>query len=83
MSTSFYLDYEALMEKRTTVALSAYTTTQQIITSNTNIKIEKIWTNIGNGYDTSTGIFTALRQGVYHITAVVMSVQSKDLYLHL
>ncbi|CAG2185804.1 C1QL [Mytilus edulis] len=76
-------DYETLMEKRTTVAFSAYTTNPQTITSNTNIKFEKIWTNIGNGYDPSTGIFTAPRQGVYHITAVVMSSNGNTLYLHL
>ncbi|OPL32814.1 hypothetical protein AM593_07233, partial [Mytilus galloprovincialis] len=76
-------DYEALMGKRTIVAFSAYTTRQQAIASNTNIKFEKVWTNIGNGYNPSTGIFTAPRQGVYHISAVVMSVKGQQLYLHL
>ncbi|VDI52051.1 Hypothetical predicted protein [Mytilus galloprovincialis] len=76
-------DYEALMEKRTIVAFSAYTTRQQDITIYTNIKFEKVWTNIGNGYNPSTGIFTAPRQGVYHITAVVMSQSGQLLYLHL
>ncbi|CAG2219186.1 unnamed protein product [Mytilus edulis] len=47
------------------------------------IKFEKVWTNIGNGYNPSTGIFTAPRQGVYHITAVVMSQSGQLLYLHL
>ncbi|CAC5399840.1 C1QL [Mytilus coruscus] len=76
-------DYEVMMKKQSTVAFSAYTTKRQDITSNTIIKFEKVWTNIGNGYDTSTGIFTAPRQGVYHITAVVMSANGKNLYLHL
>ncbi|CAC5365377.1 unnamed protein product [Mytilus coruscus] len=74
-------DYEALMAKRTSVAFSAYTTRQQAITSYTNVKFENVRTNIGNGYNPSTGIFTAPRQGVYHITAVVMSDHDKNLYL--
>ncbi|CAC5365378.1 unnamed protein product [Mytilus coruscus] len=76
-------DYEALKEKRTIVAFSAYTTKQQTITSNTNVKFEKVWTNIGNGYDPSTGIFTAPRQGGYHISAVVISLSSNTLHLHV
>lgn len=71
------------MAKRTTVAFSAYTRNSQAITSYTNIKFEEVWTNIGNGYDSSTGIFTAPRQGVYHITAVIISVSGKRLHLHL
>ncbi|CAG2233646.1 C1QL [Mytilus edulis] len=73
--------FDELMEKRTTVAFSAYTTKQQTITRNTNVKFEQVWTNIENGYDPSTGIFTAPYQGVYHITAVVMSVFSQNLQL--
>lgn len=69
------------MEKRTTIAFSAYTTHSQAITSNTNVKFEQVWTNIGNGYDPSTGIFTAPCQGVYHITAVMMSVSGQRLQL--
>ncbi|CAC5365372.1 unnamed protein product [Mytilus coruscus] len=76
-------DYEVSMEKRTIMAFSAYTTNTQIISHYTNVKFEKIWTNIGNGYDPSTGIFTAPRQGIYHITAVVMSVSGQVFYLHL
>ncbi|CAC5365375.1 unnamed protein product [Mytilus coruscus] len=40
-------DYEALVKKQSTVAFSAYTTNSQTITSNTNVKFNKVWTNIG------------------------------------
>ncbi|CAC5399836.1 C1QL [Mytilus coruscus] len=50
-----------------------------------NRTIEELtaWQQKGNGYDTSTGIFTAPRQGVYHITAVVMSLSGGTLFLSL
>lgn len=71
------------MGKRTTVAFSAYTRIPQTTGAITYIKFEKVWTNIGYGYDPSTGIFTAPRQGVYHITAVVMSVYGEGLFLSI
>ncbi|XP_052087254.1 multimerin-2-like [Mytilus californianus] len=76
-------DYEALVKKQSTVAFSAYTTHSQYFSSRTNVKFEKVWTNIGNGYDPSTGIFTAPRQGVYHISAAVISANGKSLYLQV
>ncbi|CAC5419036.1 unnamed protein product [Mytilus coruscus] len=76
-------DYEALVKKQSTVAFSAYTTNSQYCSSGTNVKFEKVWANIGNGYDPSTGIFTAPRQGVYHISAVVMSEDGKSLHLQV
>ncbi|VDI52049.1 Hypothetical predicted protein [Mytilus galloprovincialis] len=75
--------YDALVNQQNTIAFSTYTTKQQAITHNTNVRFEKVWTNIGNGYNPSTGIFTAPRKGVYHITAVCMSVSGKRVYLHV
>ncbi|CAC5399838.1 unnamed protein product [Mytilus coruscus] len=85
LSMKQHKGYEALMEmeKRTIVAFSAYTTKTQTITLSTNVKFEKVWTNIGNEYDPSTGIFTAPRQSVYHISTVVMSLSGKQLYPHV
>ncbi|CAC5365376.1 unnamed protein product [Mytilus coruscus] len=75
--------YEVLMKKQSTVAFSSYTTNLQTIRTFTNVKFEKVWTIIGNGYDVSTEIFTAPRQGAYQTTAVVISVSGQRLYTHL
>lgn len=37
------------------------------------IRFDKVWLNTGNGYDKNTGVFTAPRDGRYHLSATVMS----------
>ena len=46
-------------------------------------KFDKVWTNIGNGYDASSGVFTAPRGGVYQFSCSAMTASSKTLRLHL
>ena len=46
-------------------------------------KFDKVWTNIGNGYDASSGIFTAPRGGVYQFSCSAMTNSGKTLRLHL
>lgn len=78
------VDYEALLKTRDVVAFSAYRIYSQTFTgSGKNFKFDKIRSNIGNGYDSSTGIFTAPRQGVYHFTAYAVSVSGKHFYFRL
>lgn len=72
-----------MVKHQSPVAFSAYRTGSQSLTSGTKVLFNQVWTNVGNGYETSTGIFTAPRAGLYHITAVVMSLNGKTLFLTL
>ncbi|CAC5395854.1 C1QL [Mytilus coruscus] len=73
---------EALSMKRDSVAFSAYRIDSQTLSSNEkNFKFDKIWTNVGNAYDPGTGIFTAPQLGVYHFSAVALSVSEEILYI--
>ncbi|VDH96224.1 Hypothetical predicted protein [Mytilus galloprovincialis] len=76
--------YEALLKKRDAIAFSAYSKKSQQLTSKDKIaKFENVWANIGNGYKSSTGIFTAPKQGIYHFSAVFSSAKSQALFLEL
>ncbi|VDI38448.1 Hypothetical predicted protein, partial [Mytilus galloprovincialis] len=71
--------------KRDIVAFSAYRKSSQTLLSNkNNFKFDNVWTNIGNGYNQSTGVFTAPRTGVYHFSVdsyTIMSLHHKISYL--
>ncbi|XP_052081377.1 complement C1q-like protein 3 [Mytilus californianus] len=69
--------------KKDTPAFTAYRNTQQTLSSNAIVKFDKLWTNNLNAYDVTTGVFTASMPGLYHFSAVVMSVDGKSLFLHL
>lgn len=51
------------------------------IATKATVKFETIKENIGNGYNSGTGIFTAPTKGLYHFTASAR--QSRSGYLHL
>ncbi|XP_063397776.1 complement C1q-like protein 2 isoform X1 [Mytilus trossulus] len=51
------------------------------IAAKATVKFEAIKENIGNGYNSGTGIFTAPTKGLYHFTASAR--QSRSGYLHL
>ncbi|XP_063404332.1 uncharacterized protein LOC134687806 [Mytilus trossulus] len=72
--------YDDLVKKRDPIGFSAYRTSSQTVSSNTKVKFDKVWTNVGNGYDPNTGIFTAPRAGLYHITAVILSQSGANFY---
>ena len=53
------------------------------LASNEVAKFDKVWTNIGNGYDSSSGVFTVPRGGVYQFSCSAMTGNGKTLLLHL
>ncbi|VDI65294.1 Hypothetical predicted protein [Mytilus galloprovincialis] len=75
--------YAEMVNHRNPIAFSAYRSSSQSLTSGTKVLFSQVWTNVGNGYEPSTGIFTAPRTGLYHITAVVMSPSGRNLSLRL
>ncbi|XP_063434094.1 cerebellin-2-like [Mytilus trossulus] len=50
-------------------SLSSYTKTYK---TNESVLFDKVWANIGNGYDASSGIFTAPKSGVYQFSCTIM-----------
>ncbi|VDI11041.1 Hypothetical predicted protein [Mytilus galloprovincialis] len=75
--------YEEMVKKRDPVAFSAYRTSSQSLSSNVEVIFDKVWTNVGNGYNPNTGIFTVPRTGLYHLTAVILSKSGTEFYPRL
>ncbi|CAG2201516.1 COL8A [Mytilus edulis] len=70
-------------KQKDTRAFSSYLTSAHTASANANVKFDKLWTNIMNAYQVTTGVFTAPMPGFYHFAAVLMSVSAKSLFLHL
>ncbi|CAC5358880.1 unnamed protein product [Mytilus coruscus] len=66
-------EFSKMMAKNDVIAFSAYRSASQSLSFGTIVHFDKVWTNIGNGYNPTTGIFTAPRSGLYHFTSVLMS----------
>ncbi|OPL20671.1 hypothetical protein AM593_05561, partial [Mytilus galloprovincialis] len=64
-------------------AFSAMLTNPQTPGTNKAIKFDKVVTNIRNGYNPTTGIFTAPVAGVYQFSYTVMSQAGKYLHVYL
>ncbi|VDI55412.1 Hypothetical predicted protein [Mytilus galloprovincialis] len=73
----------ALFNRKRIPAFSAALTQSKSLSTDEVIKFNKVFTNIKDGYNPSTGIFTAPIAGVYQFSAVVMSNNAKKLIASL
>ncbi|CAC5406970.1 C1QL [Mytilus coruscus] len=64
-------------------AFSASRTSSKTLGLNEVLTFDKVWLNIGNGYEPSTGVFTVPKDGIYFISNTVMSTKGKFLHCHL
>ncbi|CAG2212718.1 unnamed protein product [Mytilus edulis] len=64
-------------------AFSASRTSSKSLGLNEVLTFDKVWLNIGNGYEPTTGVFTVPKDGIYFISNTVMSTKGKFLHCHL
>ncbi|XP_052072336.1 C1q-related factor-like isoform X1 [Mytilus californianus] len=64
-------------------AFSASLTSSITLQSNEVLKFDKVWLNMGNVYDPTTGVFTVSRNGLYFVSSTVMANRGQYLHCHL
>lgn len=64
-------------------AFTASLTSSITLQPNEVLKFDKVWLNIGNVYDPSTGVFTVPRNGLYFVSSTVMASRGLHLHCHL
>ncbi|CAG2204757.1 C1QL [Mytilus edulis] len=63
-------------------AFSASLSTGKSFSGSTKVIFDKVWANIGDGYDSRSGIFTAPQSGVYQFSCTIMR-NEKDVSVYL
>lgn len=59
------------------IGFSAARQTSKSFKNGEKIVFEKVWLNIGSGYNVNTGIFVANKTGLYSFSATIMAMESK------
>ncbi|CAG2226116.1 C1QL [Mytilus edulis] len=60
-------------------AFAASLTAPKTLGTGEIVKFDKVWTNVNNDYDSSTGVYTAPKPGVYQFLCTVMTHYNKTL----
>ncbi|CAG2254789.1 NOA1 [Mytilus edulis] len=71
MNRSIQHQYNGMANKAVP-AFAASLTHSATYSSGEIMKFDKVWTNIGSGYDPNTGVFTAPEAGVYQFACTIM-----------
>lgn len=65
------------------VAFYATLTKSQFLNGANTVVYDKVYTNLGSGYNNKDGTFTAPEKGLYFLTSTLMSLHSKDLHIFM
>ncbi|CAC5417798.1 COL8A [Mytilus coruscus] len=83
LSYTLIHQFNLCSNRETTPAFSSVLTHAQSVTANAAIKFDRVVVNIKDGYDLTTGIFTAPSFGVFHISSTVMNSEGQRLCVSL
>ncbi|XP_063425643.1 complement C1q tumor necrosis factor-related protein 3-like [Mytilus trossulus] len=70
-----------IQAKSTYVAFYATLTKHQVLNGAKTVVYDKVYTNLGSGYNNKNGKFTAPEKGLYYFTSTLMAVHNKDLHI--
>ena len=65
------------------VAFTVHLSNRQTFNAGATVVFDKIISNVGNGYDNTTGFFTVSHNGTYDLTLKTMTLQDAQMYTYL
>ncbi|XP_045183080.1 complement C1q-like protein 4 isoform X2 [Mercenaria mercenaria] len=78
-----FVPHRRQQQTNTFVTFSAGLTKMVNLTTNTSVAFDRVWINLGNGYNNNTGIFTCPHAGVYVFIYHGLSQYTGQMWLDL